>query len=125
MKFQPEKLSSDWVVHGYDENGVLINGIRHQSSLIFGSQLAPQAWEHASSDEMVLTPFEWLYKQCPKGTEVLLVGTGDKQVFPPIEIRRFFAQKNCPVEYMDTQAACRTYNILVGEGRQVVAAIII
>jgi uncharacterized protein len=125
MKFQPEKLSSDWVVHGYDENGVLINGIRHKNSLIFGSLLAPQPWEHASSDEMGLPPFEWLYAQCPKGTEVLLVGTGAKQIFPPIEIRRFFAQKNCPVEYMDTQAACRTYNILVGEGRQVVAAIII
>ena len=125
MKFQPEKLSSEWVVHGYDENGVLINGIQHKSSLVFGSFLAPQAWEQASAEGMALASFEWLYAQCPKGTEVLLVGTGNKQIFPPIEVRRFFAQKNCPVEYMDTQAACRTYNILVGEGRQVVAGIII
>lgn len=125
MKFQPEKLSSEWVVHGYDENGVLINGVQHSKSLVFGSLLAPTAWEQATGGPTLLSAFEWLHAQCPKGTEVLLVGTGAKQVFPPVEIRRFFAQKNCPVEYMDTQAACRTYNILVGEGRQVVAGIIL
>jgi len=68
---------------------------------------------------------EWLYGQCPDSMEVLLIGTGAKQVFPGMDIRKFFANKRCPVEYMDSQAACRTYNILIGEGRHVIAAILL
>lgn len=124
MKFQPEIIDGQHIVQSYDSNGVVINGKKHADSVVFGTNLPVTAWQNANTD-LPTSMFEWLYATRPADTEVLIIGTGAKQVFPSADIRRFFAQKNCPVEYMDTQAACRTYNILVGEGRHVVAAILI
>ncbi|GLR25746.1 Mth938-like domain-containing protein [Limnobacter litoralis] len=124
MKFQPEIIDGQHIVQSYDSEGVVINGKKHAHSVVFGTNLPVTQWENASLD-LSTGMFEWLYSTRPEDTEVLIIGTGAKQVFPSADIRRFFAQKNCPVEYMDTQAACRTYNILVGEGRHVVAAILI
>lgn len=125
MKFQPESLDNQFVVQRYDQEGVVISGRVQTESVVFGTDFAPRIWEHVNSGPLILAHCEWLYALCPPTMEVLLVGTGTKQVFPGTDIRRFFASKNCPVEYMDSQAACRTYNILVGEGRQVIAAILL
>jgi uncharacterized protein len=55
---------------------------------------------------------------------VLLLGTGTKQVFPAPDVRRAFADAGVGLEAMTTGAACRTYNILLAEGRMVGAALI-
>ena len=125
MKFQHESLEGQLIVQRYDEEGVVVNEKKYSQSLIFGADLQPVDWQNTSENTLNLENCEWLYNQCPAQMEVLLIGTGKKQVFPNTPIRRFFAEKKCPVEYMDTQAACRTYNILVGEGRQVIAALLI
>lgn len=125
MKFQRDALEGQFVVSSYDENGVVVNGTNHSESFVFGSDLAPQAWLPAYKKTLNIQMCEWLFAKCPDTLEVLLIGTGPKQVFPELEVRRFFAQKKCPVEYMDTLAACRTYNILLGEGRIVLAALIL
>jgi len=57
--------------------------------------------------------------------ELVILGTGNKLVFPAIEIYASLIQQNIGIEFMDTRAACRTYNIVMGEGRNVVAGIII
>ena len=54
----------------------------------------------------------------------LLLGTGDAQIFPPAAIRRAFIDAGIGLEPMDTGAACRTYNVLLTEGRPVAAALI-
>lgn len=125
MKFQPESLDNQFIVQRYDEDGVVISGRLQTESVVFGSDLTPQPWPNAGTGPLTLDQCEWLYEQCPAHMEVLLIGTGPKQVFPDMAVRKFFASKRCPVEYMDSQAACRTYNILIGEGRQVIAAILI
>ena len=55
----------------------------------------------------------------------MLLGTGRQQQFPSIELRRSLVQAQLNLEVMDTAAACRTYNLLVAEGRDVAAAVII
>ncbi|HEY0180342.1 MAG TPA: MTH938/NDUFAF3 family protein [Dokdonella sp.] len=57
--------------------------------------------------------------------EVVLLGTGDRQTFPPQAIRALLLQRRLGVEIMSNAAACRTYNLLAGEGRRVVAAIVL
>ena len=57
-------------------------------------------------------------------TDVVLLGTGAKMAFPPIELRRTLKAAGLNVEAMDTAAACRTFNVLMAEGRRVVAALI-
>lgn len=56
--------------------------------------------------------------------QILLLGTGARQVFPSGELRRAFAEAGVGLEVMTTGAACRTYNILLAEGRAVGAALI-
>jgi uncharacterized protein len=57
--------------------------------------------------------------------EILLLGTGATQRFPHPRVTQPLAAAHVGVEVMDTRAACRTFNILVGEGRRVVAALIL
>lgn len=54
----------------------------------------------------------------------VLLGTGAKQVFPKLDVRRAFVEAKIGFDPMDTGAACRTYNVLLAEGRPVVAALI-
>jgi uncharacterized protein len=57
--------------------------------------------------------------------ELVLIGTGETLRFPAVEHYACLIQQNIGVEIMDSTAACRTYNILLGEGRNVVAGIIL
>ncbi len=56
--------------------------------------------------------------------EVVLLGTGARQAFPPPELLRPFAENGLAVEVMDTPAACRTFNVLASESREVVAGLL-
>ena len=56
---------------------------------------------------------------------VLILGTGGHQVFPASAVRRAFAEAGLALEPMDTGAACRTYNVLLSEGRPVGAALMV
>lgn len=57
--------------------------------------------------------------------EVVLLGTGDTQVFPPREAMAALLARRIGIEVMANAAACRTYNLLASEGRRVVAAILL
>ena len=57
--------------------------------------------------------------------EVVLLGTGRKQAFPAPRLLRAFFERGIGFEAMTTEAACRTFNVLVSEGRTAVAALII
>jgi uncharacterized protein len=57
--------------------------------------------------------------------EVVLLGTGERQVFPPTEIIASFLRRGVGIEVMTNAAAARTYSLLAGEGRHVVAAFIL
>ncbi len=57
--------------------------------------------------------------------ELVLLGTGTRQAFPPREAMVTLLRRRIGIEVMDNAAACRTYNLLAGEGRRVLAAIIL
>jgi uncharacterized protein len=57
--------------------------------------------------------------------ELVLVGSGPRQVFPEPSFGAQFLRENIGYEVMDTGAACRTFNVLVSEGRRVVAALLL
>ncbi|HWU78217.1 MAG TPA: Mth938-like domain-containing protein [Rhodanobacter sp.] len=57
--------------------------------------------------------------------ELVILGTGEKQVFPAAEFIAGFLRKGIGIEVMDNAAAARTYNLLAGEGRRVVAGFIL
>lgn len=60
-----------------------------------------------------------------KPPEVLLIGTGRKTAFPPPAVMRALDQAHIGFECMDSRSAARTYNILIGEGRDTSVAMLL
>ena len=108
-----------FTAHGADH--VMVNGERHDSSIVVQAEEVRNDWIVASFDELSETHFTYFLALKP---DVLLLGTGTTQRFPHLRLYRTLTDAGIGVECMDTPAACRTYNILVAEDRRVVAAIL-
>lgn len=111
-------------VTAIDANSIVVAGYRFTASVMFGSRLQPALWPETDIASYTEAAESLIRHLAPLGGIVLL-GTGPTLVFPPIEARRRWAQAGLAVEVMDTSAACRTFNLLVGEGREVHAAVLI
>lgn len=106
---------------GYGSGYVAINGTRYEHSLVvLPDRLAD--WEPARFEDLTEPMFAEL---ATLPLEILIVGTGAKLRFPSPALTRSLYEARIGVEVMDTQAACRTYNILLSEDRRVGAAILI
>ena len=98
-----------------------VNGARHEGPLLLRPQGPLQPW---SIDGLgALTP-ETLLALAEPRPEVILLGTGARLQFPPASFSRPLLQAGIGLETMDSVAACRTYNILMAEGRQVLLALV-
>ena len=105
---------------GYGEGYVMVGSRRiESSSIVTPAQILP--WSAAGFDQLEEADFE-VFRALD--LEILLLGTGSKQRFPHPGLTRALAEKRIGIEAMDVQAACRTYNILVAEGRRVAAALL-
>ncbi len=89
-------------------------------SLILTSQQLIIDWEPNQLDELTAAHLDTVLNLEP---ELILLGTGTRQQFPAMDIMLPLHQARIGVEVMDTAAACRTFNILVAEGRHVAAAL--
>ena len=122
MKFAEDHNTSKYKITGYDSDGVEINGLRHKQAFILSPMVLIADWQPQNLDALKTEHFEAFYKMKP---EVIILGTGSKQVFPKHEILKYLVQNRIGYEIMDTQAACRTFNIIMAEGRNVVAGMFI
>ena len=120
MKLQASSPSALNTFSGYGEGYVLINGQRHEGSMIVMPERM-QPWDVAGFDALKEADFQVFLEL---KLEILLLGTGPKQRFPHPRLTRALAQRRIGVEVMDLQAACRTYNILMAEERIVAAALL-
>lgn len=121
MKLHLDRASARYVFTGYGPDHVEVNRERHTRGLIVLPDEIILDW----CDQLAgLTPahFEIVVMRAP---EIILLGTGRRQVFPKPAHYAGPIRAGIGVEVMDSQAACRTYNILVAEGRRVAAALII
>jgi uncharacterized protein len=101
---------------------VQVNATRYARSLvILPDQVLPD-WPVAGFEDLVA---EHLLPLVEKKPEIVLLGTGARHRFPHPALYAGLIQAGIGVEVMTTGAACRTYNILVAEGRRVAAALII
>ncbi len=94
----------------------------HRGSLIFLSQ-AIVGWAPMTAEGLTTADFAPLLAE-PEGIELLLIGTGRDFRLPSQELRSGLRDYGIRIEPMDTGAACRTYNVLLAEGRPVGAALI-
>lgn len=100
---------------------ILIGDKAYTNSLILTPQ-SIQMWNASAVDKLTIDDFERL-SALP--VEVILLGSGNTLVFPDMALSQPLMHKHIGMEVMDTVAACRTYNILVSDGRSVAAALIL
>lgn len=121
MKLQLVQMEGQNAFTAYGEGYVSVNAIRHTSNLVvLPDRLIPD-WTQASFATLNVTDFELL---ASLDAEIILLGTGKQLRFPRPELLRPLIQAQKGLEVMDIQAACRTYNVLVSEGRKVAAGLI-
>ncbi|MCE3232512.1 MAG: uncharacterized protein K0R98_769 [Rickettsiaceae bacterium] len=109
------------ILKGYGDMAFNINDVQYQGSVI----LLPddvQKWEVADFAEISVASVEIIINNID--IEIMLIGCGEIHQPLPLEIRNYFVNRNIGVEVMTTGAACRTYNVLMAEGRLVAAALI-
>lgn len=121
MKLQPDKLDVQ-TIQGYGAGWIALEGTRIEHSLVISSRGQRFDWDCASYE--ALGP-EHFARLAELGPELVLFGSGDRLRFPRPAWLEPLIKRRIGVEAMDTAAACRTYNILAGEGRHVVAALLL
>ncbi len=92
----------------------------YSEPLIISATSLVTDWETRSVEDLHPPSFAKIFELRP---EVVLIGTGIRQQFPPVELMMEFYRRGIGAEVMSTTAACRTFNVLVSEQRLVVAAL--
>jgi len=121
MKLHLTRAEGNQLITGYGEGWVQINTIRYEQSLVVMPEKVIPEWP-AKFEDLTAEDFAKLAELKP---EVVLLGTGTTIRFVHPRITAALTEIGVAVECMDTAAACRTYNILMSEGRQVTAALLI
>ncbi|MGE0426197.1 MAG: Mth938-like domain-containing protein [Reyranellaceae bacterium] len=104
------------VIQSYGEGGFRISGTRHEGAILV-TAMRTSPWEAAAV--ATLDP-----ALVPADIDVLVIGCGARAAFVPPAMREAFKRRGVALEVADTSAACRTYNILLSEGRRVAAALL-
>ena len=125
MKLQPDRLDVQSIL-GYGPGwvGLASQGVAEKihTSVLIGSRGERQDWSCRGFDDLSAGHFEEIASFRP---ELVIFGSGSRLRFVPPAFFSGLMSLRIGVETMDTLAACRTYNILAGEGRHVIAALLI
>ena len=124
MKLQPDRLDVQSIL-GYGPGwiGLGSNGVAEkiEHSIVIGSRGEKFDWLCSRFEELTEEHFSRLADSRP---ELVIFGSGTRLRFPPPVFLRGLMAQRIGIETMDTLAACRTYNILAGEGRNVITALL-
>lgn len=121
MKLHADAPTALNTVTAYGPGFIEINKVRHASAVLLTPERV-EPWAVASFEALVAGDLERLRALDP---EVALLGTGSRQRFPHPRLVRALNEARIGLEVMTTAAACRTYNILMAEGRKVAAALLL
>ena len=121
MKLQPDVQPHLNTVTSYGGDYIEINAIRHEHSMLLMPQGSVIDWPVIRFENLNIDHFEQIAQLKPA---LVIFGSGTKIRFPKPELLQPLIAAKIGIETMDLQAACRTYNILMAEGRHVLAALI-
>lgn len=122
VKFQPDHLDGVNAISSRDSNRLAINGQVWTSSIIVPWRGEVVAWPCRRHEDVQAEHLDALLAWQP---EVVIYGSGPSLRFMPPALMRTLMAHRIGLESMDTAAACRTYNILVNEGRRVLGALLL
>jgi uncharacterized protein len=122
MTKNPVRYPRPAPIDAYGNGGFRFADMSHRGSILCLPS-GVYAWDVGEPANFNPEQFEPVFAE--KGAvDLLLLGTGRTQVFPSAALREAFVKTAVALEVMDTGAACRTYNVLLGEGRRVAAALV-
>jgi len=110
------------VIQKYGDGGFQIAGIAYRSSVLVMAETS-EPWDVTKPEMITPTSLAGFF-QDGVGPDIMLIGCGPRFVAPPKGLRQSLKEQGAVLEWMDTGAACRTFNVLLTEERQVVAALI-
>ena len=121
MKFTQQRAEGINLIRRYGTDFIAIGEEEIRASCIVTAR-SLDTWSPRSIDELGIEHLAAVFALTP---EVVVLATGARQVFPRLGLRAEFATRKIGLEVMEIGAACRTYNVLVGEERRVLAAILL
>jgi uncharacterized protein len=110
-------------IDAYGDGGFRLSGERHEGSLLIVGDKA-QAWPVRSLAELTLESLAPVFEAGRAEVEFLLLGVGARNAQPPRAIREALLAAGMGLEFMDTPAAAKLYNVLTSEGRRLALALI-
>jgi len=122
MKLHSQNSPGLHTVTAYGAGHIAVNGQPLTRSFLLTPRKLETDWRPASIGELTADD---LARVVALGSRIVLLGTGLRQRFPPPALLAPLTRAGIGVEVMDSLAACRTYNILMAEGRDVAAAVIV
>ncbi len=121
MKLQLDSGDSQFAITSYGVGQVVVREERITQACIIGPAGIVRDWGPRDVQDMMPRHMEAILALEP---EVILLGTGARQIFPAAHVMEPLLSGQVGLEVMDTGAACRTYNILLAEGRRIVAGLL-
>lgn len=118
MEFQ-EDFTEGNQIRGYGAEGIRVNETVYTQSLIVTAEVIETCPNYQQLSDLELIHPQILTHR----PEVVIIGTGQQTEFPAAQSLKFFIDNRIAYEFMTTDAACRTYNVLLAEGRQVMAVL--
>lgn len=121
MKLEPDNFDVQ-TIKGYGPGWVGVNGEKITYGVVLGSKGQRIDWQCSRFEDLTAGHFAQL---ADLGAELVIFGSGTRIRFPQAAWLQALMAKRIGLETMDTGAACRTYNILAGEGRHVIVALLL
>ena len=121
MKLQADRIEGRNAIARHGPDGVIVNGAEHRNSVLVPWTGEVRPWHVGSFDALTEEHFEELADMKP---ELVIFGSGARLRFVQPRLMKVLIGQRIGVETMDTAAACRTYNVLLAEGRSVLAALL-
>ena len=122
MSLTQDTSDANYIITRYEPNRVFVNHEAYSNNLIICPNKLISPWEINSLNELNEKNLTIIFELKP---EIVLLGTGEEWVIPDAKVIASFAQHGIGLESMNTRAACRTYSILVAEGRHAAAALLL
>jgi uncharacterized protein len=122
MQLTEHRPGDHHVVRRITPDGIQIDEHQYAESLILGARLLDTDWPVTGWDDLDRETIEPLLTHQP---ELVLLGVGEQQSFPPIDVQRHFLCAGVGLECMTLDAAARTFNVLMSENRRALAGFIL